>query len=176
MFVRLLTFILAVSLAATSIVSYADNYDTARKIMQADKEVRDYQAEKAGGHGYISGLTETFGKVGFLTLIVAAIFGGNALYTKRGIRLATPRLQKLLTAQVAQPTNLIKDAEQVKFRDLKLYDSFIWTDREGWECVAVKIRKSVGAYVNKPPRRIVLTAEFNQDGLVFRVSLPDDRV
>lgn len=56
---RILLIFLTVIVAITSQLAYADNYELAGKIMQADKEVRNYQAAKAGGYGYIYNDTST---------------------------------------------------------------------------------------------------------------------
>jgi hypothetical protein len=79
---KILLVIFTVLLAITSPASYADNYDTARKIMQADKEVRDYQAAKSGGYGYIYDDHSTGDLVlRVITIIVVVGFIGLAVFS-----------------------------------------------------------------------------------------------
>lgn len=106
----------AFALAATASNSYAQNYDTAKKILEADKQVRDYQAAKAGGYDFIYNDTSTGQAVIAIVIIFVAIFFfGLLLYSW-----FTEQVQKYKDAQ-AEATKSFSDDERDAYN--------AWNDR-----------------------------------------------
>lgn len=77
----LIVFVSCVVMATTASASDAQNYGIAKKIIEADKEVRDYQAAQVGGYGFIYDKTP-IGDLVFTILLGIIIFGfiGLLLY------------------------------------------------------------------------------------------------
>ena len=169
---RLLTLIFAVMLAATSYVSYADNYDSARKIMQADKEVRDYQSAKAGGYGYIYNDTSTGETVikivllGVVVVLLGFMFSGYRF--GRGKQLS--QHQPLLVA-IHKGEQKVKVEGKVKFSEIAIGDLFSNDSAmEKMQQICVKIaagEAGVLAWTNRP----LVCSKFGEGDIVSRVVL-----
>lgn len=162
------------ALASTASYAIAQNYDSAKKIVEADKQVRDYQAAKAGGYDFIYNDTstgETIIKYGFLSAVVA--FGLFVLWLKisshrtgRGKELNE---YKSLLISIDNGDQKFVRKPTVTFGEIAIGDLYLYKSDVGYEYICVKVTNEECIFL-KSSNNIYHT-EFNHSLMVCPIQL-----
>jgi hypothetical protein len=86
---------LRINQRAPSSFAVAQNYDAAKKILEADKQVRDYQKAQVGGYGYIYD-EPSWGPLGIILTIVVIGIAGVSIFLNAGSKKLKEKKQEFI--------------------------------------------------------------------------------
>ena len=153
------------AMVTTASIAEAQNYDAAKKIMEADKQVKDYQAAKAGGYGYIYD-DQTAGANILSIVLLIVLIGGGGLWLSGSVSdsLIKRRAQAKrdhLNRYVVIKDKLIEDLTPTKYKELEVGETFFFKHAGGGyaddlpqdKCLAVTIDRQRCAFIKKGTHR-----------------------